>query len=98
MPKTVAIMNAKVGFSPALPLLSTVAGSVDVFIGIVLVLLGQAAISFRYIFLVEYRVGNNIFFGSPVTEIVHPAAVAAEREFGVLLGIRGLFANGTLVF
>src|SRR5580704_5271151 len=98
MPKTVAVMNARVSFSPALPLFSTVAGSVDVFIGIVLVLLGQAAISFRYVFLVEYRIGNNVFFGSPVAEIVHSAAVAAERKFGVPLGIRGLFADGAFVF
>jgi hypothetical protein len=98
MPKTVATMNANVGFPPALPLLSAVAGSVDGFIGIVLVLLGQAAISFRYIFLVEYRIGNNIFFASPITEIVQSATIAAEGEIAIVLGIRGPFANGTFVF
>src|SRR5580704_5061241 len=98
MPKTVATMSANVGFPPALPLLSAVAGSVDGFIGIVLVLLGQAAISFRYVFLIEYWIGNYIFFGSPITEIVHPAAVAAEREVGVRFRVRGLFANGAFVF
>src|ERR1700676_5387262 len=97
MPKTVAMVNAKRGFSPR-P--STVAGngSMDGFIGIVLVLLGQAAISFRYVFFVKDGIGDHVCFRSPGAEIEQAATVAAERKIGILVGIRGLFANGAFMF
>jgi hypothetical protein len=71
---------------------------VDVVIGIVLVLLGEAAIRFRDVLFVEDRIGDHVFFGSPGTEIEQSAAIAAERKIGVLNGIRGFFADGTFMF
>jgi hypothetical protein len=72
--------------------------SVDGVIGIVLVLLGEAAISFRDVFFVKDGIGDHIFFGSPRTKIELPATVAAEREISVLVGIRGFLTDGTFVF
>jgi hypothetical protein len=70
---------------------------VDSVIGIVLVLLGEAAISFRDVLFVKDGVGDHVFFGSPRAKIGQPATVAAEREIGVVIGIRGFLANGTFV-
>jgi hypothetical protein len=70
---------------------------VDGFIGIVLVLLGKAAISFRDVLFVEYGVGDYVFLRSPRAEIEQPAAVAAKREIGVVAGVRGFLTDGTFM-
>jgi hypothetical protein len=97
MPKTVAMANANLDFSPDPSRASGVA-SVDGVIGILLVLLGEAAIRFRDILFVKNGIGDYIFFGSPRAKIGQPATIAAERETGVLLGIRRLLADRTFVF
>jgi hypothetical protein len=64
----------------------------------VLVLLGEAAISFRDILFVKNGIGDYVFFGSPRAKIGQPATVAAEREIGIRDGIRGSLTDGTFVF
>jgi hypothetical protein len=45
----------------------------------------------------ENGLGNDIFFSGPVSEILQLAALAAEREFGVHVGVGRLLANRTAV-
>src|ERR1700736_1935493 len=97
MPKTVAIANANFGFPPEPSTASGVA-SVGGVIGIVLVLLGEPAISFRDVLFVKDGIGNYMLFGSPRAEIGQPATGAAEREIAVSVGIRRLLTDWTFVF
>jgi hypothetical protein len=50
-------------------------------------------VEFLEVVFVEDGVGDYIFFGGPVAEIAVAAALAAEREVGVLGGVGGSFAD-----
>jgi hypothetical protein len=54
-------------------------------------------ITLRGFFFVEDRVGNNIFFTGPVSEVKIAAACAAEGEVDVRLGVGRLLADGANV-
>jgi hypothetical protein len=49
-------------------------------------------------FFVEDRIGNDILFTRPVSEVKIAAACAAEGKVGVRLGVGWLLADGAKVF
>src|SRR6516225_1408701 len=49
-------------------------------------------------FLVEDRIGNDVFFAGPVSEVQVAAACTAEGEIGVRLGVGRFLADRAAVF
>src|SRR6516165_9774848 len=49
-------------------------------------------------FLVEDRIGNDVFFAGPISEVQVAAACTAEGEIGVHLGFGRFLADGAAVF
>jgi len=47
---------------------------------------------------VDYGLADYIFFAGPCAEVEQFAALAAEGEVGVRVGVCGLLANWTVVF
>src|SRR5208337_2095259 len=94
VPSTVETAKAKRGF----PLTGAVAISLDGFIGFPFASTQGATVRFRNLFLVENRVGHDVFFRRPCAQVEQPATFRAERKLRVLVRVRLFFADGASVF
>src|SRR5580658_1778512 len=64
----------------------------------VVIAFGVAGFRSVFSFFVENRLGDDIFFHGPVSEIEQTAAFAAKREVGVGRGVHRLAADWALIF
>src|SRR5215469_549691 len=95
VPRAVAMANAMRGFSAAGA--GEAVASVDGFIVLVPTLAQRAAIRLGDFFFVKNRFGDDVLFCRPRAQVQQAAALRAEREFRILGGIHGRFANRAFV-
>src|SRR6266850_3453791 len=94
MPKAVAMTNARRGFS------SPASGTASVFAAIRFFQIKDdgLAVAPGDFFLIENRVGDDVFFAGPISQVALPAALAAKRKVRMDRGVGLGFADGAFVF
>src|SRR5215469_1557323 len=94
VPKTVARAKSKRGFGREIP------GTESVVVAMRLVEIEDDGLSIGSgdSFLVEDRIGNDVLFAGPISEVQVAAACTAEGEIGVRLGVGRFLADRAAVF
>src|SRR5215469_2214326 len=94
VPKTVARAKSKRGFGCEIP------GTDSVVVAMRLLEIEDDGLSIASggSFFVEDRIGNDVLFAGPVSEVQVAAACTAEGEIGVRLGVGRFLADGAGVF
>src|SRR6267142_3799820 len=96
MPKAVAMTSARRGLSSRVS--GAAAASVFAVIRFVQIKHDGLAVAPGEFFLIENRIGDDVFFTGPISQVALPAALAAKRKILMNSGVGLNFADGAFVF